>query len=351
MKSPSLLILTLFFTTTLSAQLPTLKISDNHRFLLTADNKPFFYLGDTAWELFHRSTREDADKYLANRAAKGFTVIQAVAIAEFDGATVPSAYGYLPLTDLDPTKPAVKDGPDNDYWDHVDYVVNKANALGLYVGFLPTWGCYWHEGNKLDRPLFNKANAESYGQWLGNRYKDKGIIWILGGDRGALDAALWNIGKVQVVARDDEELRRAVRIREVLHLAAPLRHAGEMAPRVEPVDPRLVGHDREHALRVGIIGCEALIGGEHGHRRRRVRRAYLGERGGRGRRVRSSGRGPCGAELLRIRARERRAARQGERHAEETSHARGLARRRGRARAGSPRPECGVDDGQQRLDR
>jgi hypothetical protein len=33
-------------------------------------------LGDTAWELFHRLTREEADLYLKDRAAKGFTVIQ-----------------------------------------------------------------------------------------------------------------------------------------------------------------------------------------------------------------------------------------------------------------------------------
>ena len=33
-------------TTAASAQLPTLKISDNHRFLITADGKPFFWLGD-----------------------------------------------------------------------------------------------------------------------------------------------------------------------------------------------------------------------------------------------------------------------------------------------------------------
>jgi len=166
-----------------SSALPRLKISENRRFIVTQEGKPFFYLGDTAWELFHRLNREEADQYLTDRARKGFTVIQAVAIAELDGHTDPNAYGHLPLVDLDPTRPAVVDGPDNDYWDHVDYVVNKAESLGLFIGFLPTWGRYWHDKVKDGKPLFNEANAASYGQWLGARYKNKPIIWILGGDR------------------------------------------------------------------------------------------------------------------------------------------------------------------------
>ncbi|QEL19752.1 glycoside hydrolase family 140 protein [Limnoglobus roseus] len=163
--------------------LPRLKVSDNKRFLVREDGKPFFWLGDTAWELFHRLKREEAARYLDDRAQKGFTVIQAVAIAEFDGPTEPNAYGHLPLTDLDPTKPAVQDGPANDYWDYVDEVVAEANKRGLYVGFLPTWGRYWHDTNNGRKPIFTAANAEAYGEWLGKRYKDAGLVWILGGDR------------------------------------------------------------------------------------------------------------------------------------------------------------------------
>src|SRR6187455_945259 len=82
-----------------------LSVSDNKRYLVTKDGKPFFWLGDTAWELFHRLTREEADKYLKNRADNGFTVIQAVALAELDGLRVPNAYGEIPLEDFDPTRP------------------------------------------------------------------------------------------------------------------------------------------------------------------------------------------------------------------------------------------------------
>src|SRR5918993_4903981 len=103
---------------------PKLKISENKRFLVTSEGKPFFYLGDTAWELFHRLNREQADKYLEDRAKKGFTVIQAVALAELNGLNDPNPYEHTPLLENDPARPNLKDGPQNDYWDHVDYIVN-----------------------------------------------------------------------------------------------------------------------------------------------------------------------------------------------------------------------------------
>src|SRR5687768_13026496 len=74
-----------------------LKVSENKRFLIHMDEKPFFYLGDTAWELFHRLDREQAIQYLKNRAALGYTVIQAVALAELDGLPDPNPYGHVPL--------------------------------------------------------------------------------------------------------------------------------------------------------------------------------------------------------------------------------------------------------------
>jgi len=163
--------------------LPRLKISDNGRYLMTADGQPFFYLGDTAWELFHRLNREEAGLYLQNRAAKGFTVIQAVALAELDGLDTPNANGHRPLIDRDPTRPDVREGQDNDYWDHMDWVIETAASLGMYVGLLPTWGDKWNKKWGVGPEIFNPANAEAYGMWLGRRYADQPIIWILGGDR------------------------------------------------------------------------------------------------------------------------------------------------------------------------
>jgi hypothetical protein len=167
-----------------SAKLARLRVSENQRYLVEENGRPFFYLGDTAWELFHRLDRAEADRYLEDRASKGFTVIQAVALAELDGLNDPNAYGHRPLLNNDPTKPDVKDGRENDYWDHVDYVIGKAESLGLRIGFLPSWGDKWQKAKwGIGPEIFNPENARIYGEWLGKRYKQAAIIWILGGDR------------------------------------------------------------------------------------------------------------------------------------------------------------------------
>ncbi len=169
-------------------------VSGNKRFLTTQDGEPFFYLADTAWELFHRSNKGDADTYLTNRATKGFNTIQAVLLAEMDGLNTANAYGYKPLTNNNPETPAVVAGADNDYWDHCDYIVNKADELGLYLALLPTWGdkvdLLWGVGPVV---FTSEARAYSYGRFVGDRYKtQKNIIWTLGGDRGPNAEWVWN---------------------------------------------------------------------------------------------------------------------------------------------------------------
>ena len=155
-----------------------LKVSENHHFLVFEDGTPFFYLGDTAWELFHRLTKAETEKYLENRREKGFTVIQAVALAELDGLNIPNAEGEIPLINNDPTVPNEK------YFEHVDWVIKKAEEKGIFIGLLPTWGDKWNKKWGNGPEIFTPENAFIYGKFLGSRYKNSpNIIWILGGDR------------------------------------------------------------------------------------------------------------------------------------------------------------------------
>jgi hypothetical protein len=166
-----------------------LTFSENHRFLVWGDGAPFFWLGDTVWELFHRTKLEEAEHYLETRRRQGFTVVQAVVLAEFEGLTIPSAYGERPLIDNDPLK------PNEGYFQYVDKVIELAGQRGLVVGLLPTWGdkieLLAHGKGPL---IFTRENARHYGAWIGNRYRNAwNIIWINGGDRqgGGSNRAIW----------------------------------------------------------------------------------------------------------------------------------------------------------------
>lgn len=186
-------------TLPIEARLPALQVSENRRFLATADGQPFFWLGDTAWELFHRLNREEAVHYLDTRARQGFNVIQAVALAELDGLTVPNAHGDLPLVDRDPARPAITPGSNPadatayDYWDHVEFIVDEANRRGLYVAFLPTWGSWAPSTSTRDKlVVFTPENAEAFGRFLGARFGGKDVVWVLGGDRDVTGhEAIW----------------------------------------------------------------------------------------------------------------------------------------------------------------
>jgi len=169
-----------------------LEVSENNRFLVTEEEKPFFYLADTAWELFHRCDSAEAAMYLTKRAEQGFNVIQAVALAEIDGLNTPNPYGETPLIENDPTK------PNEAYFEHVDHILKKADELGLYIALLPTWGDKVFKNSWGVGPeVFTIEYAATFGKWIGSRYKDyDNIIWVIGGDRNPRpdtdDVKIWN---------------------------------------------------------------------------------------------------------------------------------------------------------------
>jgi len=184
-----LVLLFLIIYSTISSFAQPLRVSDNGHYLIDTEGNPFFWLGDTGWEILHRLSRDEMDEYLADRAAKGFNLVQTVALAEHDGLNLPNANGDVPLSDPVKVIPATTPGSDfndpekYDYWDHVEYFITRAGEYGLIVGLLPCWGEYvtprFREATFTDTIL-----SYNYGHFLGNRYKKMdNIVWILGGDR------------------------------------------------------------------------------------------------------------------------------------------------------------------------
>lgn len=157
-----------------------LKISPNGRYFVDQLGEPFFFLGDTAWRLFKQLNHAEAEEYLRNRASKGFTVILAYVLR---GLNVRNIYGEVPLIDHDPAQ------PNEAFFENVDYIVNRAEAAGLFMGLVTTFGEHVRRDNKEgevfanNESVFTAENAFTYGKFLGGRYKDKPVLWFFGGDR------------------------------------------------------------------------------------------------------------------------------------------------------------------------
>lgn len=169
-----------------------IQIHPDHRFLMTSEKEPFFWMADTAWELFHRLGKQEAITYFDTRKAQGFNVVQAVVLAELDGINRPNANGDLPFTDLANWK------YNEAYFQHIDLILDLAMQRDIHIALLPTWGdkLFKHSWG-IGPEIFNPKTAYDYGKWIGNRYKDrKNLIWVLGGDRNprenSEDIEVWN---------------------------------------------------------------------------------------------------------------------------------------------------------------
>lgn len=98
-------------------------------------------------------------------------------LAEQDGLRTPNRNGDLPLHNLDPAR------PNEAYFQHVDRVIKHANELGLVVALLPTWGDKFNRKWGTGPEIFDADNAHAFGKFLGKRYANAAVIWVLGGDR------------------------------------------------------------------------------------------------------------------------------------------------------------------------
>lgn len=187
----TLVVLMLLLSVNVFAQTQPLKISANKRYFQTADGKPFFWLGETAWLLFVKCNREDVKLYLDTRKQQGFNVIQAMLLHDFNNTR--NVHGDWALKNFDVSTPAVTPGnnaanaDEYDYWDNVDYIIDEAARRCMYMALVPTWGSNVKSGK------INEQQAEAYAKFLAKRYKSKtNIIWLNGGDINGKDGyAVW----------------------------------------------------------------------------------------------------------------------------------------------------------------
>jgi hypothetical protein len=168
------------------AQSYPVKKSANGRYLVDQTNAPFLIAGDAPQALTVNLSTTDADFYFADRAAHGFNTvwINLICTTYTAGRADGSTYdGILPFTahlgggaDLDHydlTK------PNEAFFARCDQMLTLAANHGLLVFLDPIetggWlNCMNNNGT---------AACRTYGQYLGNRYKNqKNIVWMSGND-------------------------------------------------------------------------------------------------------------------------------------------------------------------------
>jgi len=167
----------------LAAQYP-LKMSADGRHLEDQAGQPFLINGDTPWSLIVGLTKVEADAYLEDRRNRGFnTIIVEIIENKFGGPyNRDGQYPFLSFGDFSQ--------PNELYFQHADWVINKATEKGFLVILTPAYLGYncGAEGWCAEMKAASLADLRGYGNFLGNRYKGyKNIIWMHGGDVAAGD--------------------------------------------------------------------------------------------------------------------------------------------------------------------
>lgn len=161
-----------------------LRVHSSGRYFVDRNGSALYLHGDTAWSLAVACTRDQITHYLNDRAARGFNCILVNLIEHYFNSSPAyrNAEGYDPFTTMSPVAWA---SPNTSYWGLVDFLIDAAAARGMIVLATP---CYagsggGSEGWHTDVIAASQADMIAYGNFLGNRYKDKGnVVWVMYGD-------------------------------------------------------------------------------------------------------------------------------------------------------------------------
>lgn len=140
-------------------------VSDNGRYFERPKGEPFFWLGDTQWELFRLFSLEDVEQILETRRRQGFTCLQIMLVGV---DPLENIEGELPWHDGDPPR------PNDRYFAYVDRVVDvclRYEELVLVVGV-------YHTVRMKGR--INTDNALPWARWVGERYAGvSNLVWSM----------------------------------------------------------------------------------------------------------------------------------------------------------------------------
>ncbi|MBN2476459.1 MAG: DUF4038 domain-containing protein [Pirellulales bacterium] len=149
--------------------------TDGHHFQ-HADGTPFLWLVDTAWNGALKSSREDWDRFLDNRASKGFTGVQFV-VTQWRTAYA-NAEGQVAYTGDD----RIEIRPE--FFRRIDERVDAVNAKGLLAVPVLLWTLGQRQHNPGQLP---ESEAIRLARYMVARYGANHVAWFLPGDGNYFD--------------------------------------------------------------------------------------------------------------------------------------------------------------------
>jgi hypothetical protein len=142
-----------------------IRVSASKRYFVYNNGRPFFWLGDTMWELFLKHSLTDIGEILSIRKGQGFSVFQVMITGVGEGDK-PNLAGETPWVANDPAN------PNEAYFAHVDDVIELANRARMVLAL----GVF----HQRQTARITLANARSYARWIAQRYRDyPNIIWSM----------------------------------------------------------------------------------------------------------------------------------------------------------------------------
>ena len=160
-------------------------MSTSGKYLVDQSGTPFVIIGDTAWSLAGQLGPTDVFTYLDDRQAKGFNAIEVNAIEHYFSTNAPNNYNNDPPFTNGPADWSVRNEA---YWGHIDYIIQEAKNRGILVLLYPAYLGFecGDQGWCVQMQSQTNIAMTSYGQRLGNRYKNhRNIMWVHGGDANA----------------------------------------------------------------------------------------------------------------------------------------------------------------------
>ena len=144
-------------------------------YLTYSDGTPFFYMACTAWNGALRSTKEEWDKYLEQRAVNNYNVIQLVTTQwrgcdkSIEGLVAFEGIGRIQINPR--------------FFRLIDEKIDRVNEFGLVAAPVILWTLQNGSGRELSPGYYLPDDqAILLAKYIVARYGGNQVIWLLGGD-------------------------------------------------------------------------------------------------------------------------------------------------------------------------